>query len=41
MQSHTVTTIGIPDMNHRVDVVGNGELNGSSYQPEEGLFEVR
>jgi hypothetical protein len=40
MQPHTVTTSGISYVNHGVDVVGNGEVNGSFHQPEEGLFEV-
>jgi len=40
MQPDSVATIGGPDVDHRMDVVGNGEVDGSFHQPEEGLFEV-
>ena len=41
MQPHTVATIRIPYVDHGLDVVGNGEVDGAFHQPEEGFFEVR
>jgi hypothetical protein len=40
MQSDSIATIRWSDVDHRMDVVGNGEVDGSFHQPEEGLFEV-
>ena len=40
MQADSVATIGGPDVNHGMDVIGNGEVDGSFHQPEEGFFEV-
>ena len=40
MQADSVAPIGGPEVNHGMDVVGNGEVDGSFHQPEEGLFEV-
>jgi len=40
MQPDSVAIIGGPDVDHGMDVVGNGEVEWSFHQPEEGLFEV-
>ena len=40
MQADSVATIAGPDVNHGMDVIGNGEVDGSFHQPEEGFFEV-
>ena len=39
MQPDTVAPGRGPDVDQRMDVVGNGEVEGFLHQPEEGLFE--
>ena len=38
MQSDTVASIGGANVNHGMDVVGNGEADGPFHQSQEGLF---
>ncbi len=40
MQPDSVATIRGTNVDHRMDVIGNGEVDGSFHQPEEGLFKV-
>jgi hypothetical protein len=40
MQPHTVAFGGGSNVDHGMDVVGNGDLDGSFHQSEEGLLEV-
>jgi len=40
MQPDTIATIRRSDVDHGMDVVGNGEADGFFYQWEEGLFKV-
>ena len=40
MQPDSEAPIRCPDVNHGMDVIGNGEVDGSFHQPEEGFFEV-
>ena len=40
MQPDSVAAIRGTNVDHRVDVIGNGEVDGSFHQPNERLFKV-
>lgn len=40
MQPDSVATIRGTNVDHRMDVIGNGKVDGSFHQPEDGLFKV-
>lgn len=40
MQTDSVGTVGEPNVDHGVDVIGNGEVDGFFHQAEEGFFKV-
>ena len=40
MQPDSVATLRGSNVDHRVDIVGNGEADRLFHQPEEGLFKI-
>ena len=40
MQSDTVAAIRGPNVDHGMDVVGNGEVDGFFHQAKKGIFKI-